>query len=418
MFQDEYTFYKTLQALYLNHNHISHLSPNCFTKLLPLLVINLEGNPLVNIANDAFRDISLNILILRNTQLSSLSGQWLQSFYNLKTLDTRGVKISHLSQTSVDSLNELQTVYTDDTKLCCILQNVHRCYNHNENNRKCLRLQPHSLVSNILLFLAIIMQICILISMWFMAKVFVVLKSVQYLLHNAIFINRYLCLLYVVSIVTIDRFHGERYIVCYGSLVNRFVCQGLSVMLSTSLVMLNNATSLLDHIARMAVTRMLFNKNDKNSIVKSFLFSSHVLVITGFSVDTLLIDDKKYHQISANHLCSAPLGLPLDDYTWTVTGPMFISIVILFWLLYSIYTHSGIFKISYSSGKRVQSMASTEMNIHEKRLFEWTKTLSLLIAFRSLECLPIICIILLNVHGADISYETELLSVITAVTFG
>ena len=417
-FQEQYTFYETLQALYLQHNDINHLSPNCFAQLLPLLVINLQGNPLVNIADDAFRGISLNVLILWNTQLSSFSGQWVQSFYNLKVLDTRGVKFSHLSQTAVNSLNELQTVYTDDTKFCCILQNIQHCHGYKGNNRICFRLLSHSLLSAILIFFVITLQIFILISMWYVAKLFAISKPVQFLLHNAILINRSLCLLYVVSIVTIDGVYANHYILWYGSLVNRFVCQGLSIILSSGLVMSNIATSLLDHIAHMAVTRMLFNEKDKLSTVKLLLFSSHVFVITGFGVITSLVDSKMNHQISANHLCSAPLGLSLDNYTWTITGPVFLSTVILFSLTNSIYTYSAIFKSTFSSGKRLQSLASIQINTHHKRLFELTKTLSLSTAFRSLECLPISCIIFLNVHGTDVSYETELVSVMNVVMIG
>ena len=417
-FRKQHTFYRTLQALYLQYNNITHISSNCFTKLLSLLVINLQGNPVFNIANDAFRDVSLNVLVLRNTDLSSLSGKWVHRFYHLKALDARGVKLLYLSQTDAKILNELEIVYTDDIKLCCILQNIHRCYGYKGNSRNCFRLLSHSLASPILLFFAITILIFILISMWFVAKLFAVSKPIQCLLHNVILTNRSLCLLYVVSIITIDGFHGKHYILWYGSLVNRFVCQGLSIILSSGLVMSNIATSLLDHIAHMAVTRMLFSEIDKKPMVILILFSLHVLMITGFSVITFWTDNKIHHEISANHICGAPLGLSLADYTWTVTGPVFLSIVISFSLIYSIYTYVAIFKSSYSSGKLVQSMASTEINIHKKRLHKLMKTLSYSMAFRFLECWPIACIVILNVYGTGISFETGLMSIITAIVFG
>ena len=417
-FQKQYTFYKKLQTLYLQHNNINYLYAICFTKLLSLILINLQGNPLFSIASDAFRDISLNFFILRDTQLSAVSGQWLRSVYDLKALDTRGVKLSHPSQTDVDILNELHTVYTDDTRLCCVLQNIRRCHDYRRNSRRCFRLLTHSLVSPILIFFAITMLIFILISMWFVAKLFAISKPIQSFLHNAILINRSLCLLYVVSIATIDGFYGKQYVLWHGSLINRLVCQGLSIILSSGLMMSNIGNSLLDHIAHMAVTRMLLKENDKSSRVKLLLFSLHLLTIIGFSLITFLADGEMYHQISTHHLCGAPLGLSSDDYRWTVTGPVCLSIVIIFSLIYSIYTHSVILKNTYSSGKRVQSMSSTEINIHQKRLFKLLKTLSLSMVFRSLECLPISCIIFLNVYGTDIHFETELMSIIAAVTFG
>ena len=417
-FRKQHTFYETLQALYLQFNNINHLSPNCFAKLLSLLVISLEGNPLVNIADDAFRDISLNVLILRKTQLTSLSGHWVQSFYNLHALDTRDVKLSHLSQTAVNSLNELEIVYTNDIKLCCILQNIHRCHDYKKSHRNCFRLLSHSLVSHMLIFFTITILIFILISIWFVAKLFVVSKPIQFLLHNVILVNRSLCLLYVVSIVTIDGFHGKHYVLWYGSSVNGFVCQGLSIILSSGLVMSNIATSLMDHIAHMAVTRMLFGKIDKMPMVKLLLFSSHFLMITGFSVISFFNNSKLYHETSTNHMCSAPLGLPFDEYTWAVTGPVFLFIIISFSLTYSIYTHIAIFKSSLSSGRLVQSIASTKTDIHKKRLLKLIKTLSVSTAFRFLECLPIACIIILNVCGMDISFETELMSILSATMFG
>ena len=327
-FQEEHTFYETLQALYLQHNDINHLSDKCFAKLVSLLVINLQGNPLVNIASDAFIDMSLHVLILRNTHLSSHFGQWVQSVCDLKVLDTRGVELSHLSQTATNSLNKLETVYTDDMKLCCILQNIHGCHDYKGNSGECFRLLTFSLLSPILVFIAVTLLVFILISIKFLANLFAISKPVQCLLHKAILIHRSLCLLYVVSVAIIDGFHGK-HILWYGSLVNKFVCQGLSIILSVGLVMSNIATSLLDHNAHMAITRMLYKEN-QNSIVKLLLFSLHILMIAGFSVITFLADGKMHHQISANHICSAPLGLPFDNHTWAVTGPVFLSISILF----------------------------------------------------------------------------------------
>ena len=328
------------------------------------------------------------------------------------------MKLSHLSQAAVNSLNELQTVYTDDTKLCCILENIQGCHEYKGNNRKCFQLLSHPLMRPMLIFFAITILIFILISMWFVAKLFAVSKPIQYLLHNVILINRSLCLLYVVSIVIIDAFYGKHYTLWYGSLVNRFVCQGLVIMFSSGLVMSNIATSVLDHIAHMATTLMFFNKNDKNPMLKVILFSLHVLILTGFSVITLLVEGKMYCQLSANNLCSAPLGLPLDEYSWKVIGPVFLFIVILFSLTHSIYAHISKLKNAYSSGRRVLSMASTEMNTHKKKLLKLTKTISLSITFRSLECLPILCVIFLNVYGRDITFGTELMSIITAIMLG
>ena len=66
----------------------------------------------------------------------------------------------------------------------------------------------------------------------------------------------------------------------------------------------------------------------------------------------------------------------------------------------------------------MQSIASTEIDIHKKRSSQLMKTLSIAMTFLILECLPIACIIILNVYGANISFETELMSIITFIMFG
>ena len=76
-------------------------------------MINLHGNPLAYIAEDAFKDISLNVLILNNSLLTSLSGQLIRGLKCLKTIDIRGVYLDYRSLSVVDSLSDLETVYTE-----------------------------------------------------------------------------------------------------------------------------------------------------------------------------------------------------------------------------------------------------------------------------------------------------------------
>ena len=129
-FQKDYTLYGSLHGLYLERNDINYLSPFCFTKLRSLLVMNIQENPLVDIADDAFKDISLKVLVIKDTLLSSITGHWIDGFYSLNALDKRGVKLNRFSQAAGKSLIELESVFADDPKLCCILRNVKLCHDH------------------------------------------------------------------------------------------------------------------------------------------------------------------------------------------------------------------------------------------------------------------------------------------------
>ena len=414
--QEYHLFYKSLHILYLQHNHIHQLSTTCFTKLLALLVINLQGNPLMYIDDNAFRGISLNVLILRNTHFTSNSAQWLLGIVSLKTLDKRGVNLLHLSEAEIARLGELETIYTDDTRLCCFLKNIKSCYENRRHSVRCFRLLSHSVLGPILLFVAFAIFVFIMIMMWYVEKIFAIPGSVRYLLHSTVLINRFLCVFYVLAITSIDIFHGNSYIFWYTSLSNKYVCQGLSILFSTCIVMANVLTSVLDHIAYMAVTRIVFNENDVRSNAKRLVFGGHLLMLTGFSLHTLMMGEGFHENVSPNHLCNAPLGLAFHEYEWAATGPVILAIIIFLSLTHSILTRVAIFKNTYFSGKRGRRVISKD--VRQKRLFRLLKTLSHSTTFRCLECMPIIYIVCLKVYGTDTSLETQLFSITASVTFG
>ena len=417
-FQKDYTFYGSLHALYLQRNYINYFSPFCFTKLRSLFVINLQENPLVDIADDAFKDISLNILVIRDTLLSSMTGHWIDGFFSLKALDNRGVKLNRFSRAAVKSLNEIQSVYSDDSKLCCILRNVKLCHDHISIHLRCSLLMSRGIISHILICTTVTTLLFMTLSVWFVRKLFAANRYVQCLLHNSILINRALCVFYILTTVVVDRFHDNHYIFWYTSLPSILLCQGLHVMFSCGIVMSHISTSLLDHIAYVAVSRMRFNENDTHGMVKKLLYFMYFLAITVSSLITFVLDKNLDPRFSGYHLCGAALGVSFKNRELSVIGPAFQVIVILSSLAHSICTYSAILKNAYSSGKRVQTMASTKMNIHQARLFKLLKTLSRSTAFRSLECVLIICIVIMQLCGTDISVETQLMSIIISIILG
>ena len=141
-------------------------------------------------------------------------------------------------------------------------------------------------------------------------------------------------------------------------------------------------------------------------------------MITGFTLFTILLSDATNHQLSIRPMWGAPLGLPFNDYGWFVIGPLFMSVAISLWLIYSIFTYIIIFKHTYSSGKRVQAIASSEFDMHKNRLFKLLKNRCRSAILRSLECLPIISIVLMKVGGTGIGLDIQIMSMITSVNFG
>ena len=416
--QEEYAFRHSLHLLYLQNNYINYLSPSCFAKLLSLLVINLHGNPLADIADDAFMDISLNVLILSNSLLTSLSGQLIRGLKCLKTIDIRGVYLDYRSLSAVDSLSALETVYSDDASLCCFLKNNNGCHGRAKDNMRCSRLLGHQSMAPILIILTIAILVYIVLSMWFAKKVHTSPRPVQWLLHAAILINQTLSVFYILAIAIIDVIQGKYHRFWYRSGYNKFYYQALSIIFSSGMIMSNIASSFLDHMAYRAVSNSLLIERNANLKAKKLVFLLQFLVITGFTLFTILLSDATNHQLSTRSMWGAPLGVPFNDYGWFVIGPLFMSVVIFLSLTYSIFTYIIIFKHTYSSGKCVQSIASSEFDMHKKRLFKLLKNLCRSAIFRSLECLPIIGVVLLKVGGTAIGLELQIISIITSVTFG
>ena len=416
--QEDYAFHNSLHLLYLQNNYMNYLSSSCFAKLLSLLVINLHGNPLADIAEDAFMDISLNVLILSNSLLTSLSGQLIRGLKCLKTIDIRGVYLDYRSLSSVDSFSELDTVYSDDASLCCFLKSNNVCHDQAKDNMGCSRLLPHQSMAPILIVLTIGILVYIMLSMWFATTLHTSLRPVQWLLHATVLINQSLCVFYVLAIAIIDAFQGKYHPFWYRSGYNKFYYQALSIVLSSGMIMSNIASSFLDHMAYKAVSRSLLIEKIAKLKIKINVLSLQFLMITGFTLFTILLSDATNHQLSTRPMWGAPLGLPFNDYGWFVIGPLFMSVVIFLSLTYSIFTYIIIFKHTYSSGKRVQAIASLEFDMHKNRLFKLLKNLCRSAIFRFLECLPIISIVLLKVGGTAIGLEIQIMSIITSVTFG
>ena len=416
--QENYRFYKTLNALYLQMNDMKYLSSFCFSRLPSLHVINLQGSHLINIANDAFKGVSLNVLILNNAVLSSPSGHWIDGFSVLKTLDKRGATFDYWSQTVVNGLEKIETIYTDDARLCCILHNIKDCHGPMQKRVKCFRLLSQSVVGRLLMFLAFANLIFIIITMGFVKTFFSLTRPVQFFLHNVILVSKSICVTYVFAIATVDMYIGNHYIFWNSMLSHKLVCQTLSISLSAGILMYNITVAFRDHIAYMAVSRMLFNENDIYSNAKKFVCMAYLLVVAGFGLLTFWHDEKINFQFPGHQFCTSPLGVSTFEYKWAAIRPVVLSSIILLSLTYSIFTNCAIYRKTYCSGKYIQTLASPERDIHQPRMSKLMKTLHQSTTFRCLECLPLLCIIISNLCSIYVSLDIQLALILISIICG
>ena len=416
--QENYRFYEWLHVLDLKMNFIKYLSSFCFNKLSSLSVINLQGNHLINIANDAFKGLSLNVLILKDNLLSSPSDHWVDGFYYLKTLDKRGVKLNYWSQAVISGLEKIETIYTDDARLCCILHNIKGCYNTTKKCVKCLRLLSRSIAGPLLIFPAFAYLIFIVIMMRFVKTLFSVTRPVQCFLHKVILMTKFLYVSYALAIAIIDMYTGKHYVFWYSLSSSKLVCQVLSIALSIGIVMYNITAALRDHISYMAVSRVIFNENDIYSKAKKLLFVSYLIVVTGFGLLTFLPDEELHFQLKNHQLCTFALGVSIYDDKWALTGPVLLCSIIILSLTYSIFTYCAIYRTTNFSGKRVQTITSPEIDLQQPRLSKLMENLSQSTIFRFLECLPILCTVVANLCGFYVNLDIQLTSLLISIICG
>ena len=388
--------------------------PQWVNKFSSLLVINLQGNHLITIANDAFKGISLDVLILKDTLLSSLSGHWIDGFSSLKTLNKQGVKLNYWSQTVINGLAKLETIYTDDARLCCILHNIKDCHNTAKKQVKCIRLLSWSVVGPLLILFFFANFIFIIITIKLVKSLFSMTRPLQCFLYKIILMNKSICVFYMLAMATIDVYFGKRYILWYSSFVSKVVCQALSTLVSIAIVMYNITVTFRDHIIYMAVSRILFNENDVYSKLKKFLFMSYLLLVAGFGLLAFLLNEK----LSAHQSCTSPLRVSIYGYKWAAIGPVLACRIILLSLTYSVFTYFAVYKTTYLSGISVQTISSPERDIQQTRLYELMKILSQSTIFRSLECLPILFTAFVKLCGIYVTLDIQMMSIVVSTIFG
>jgi hypothetical protein len=118
---------RSLKTLDLSYNALNDLASLKLVDLPALAFLDLSHNPLMQSLSESFfvfltnasLDIGLEILVLTNVGVRSLSSRVLSPLQNLKRLDLRGNPITHYEKDSLRELPELQTLLVDTPRLCC-----------------------------------------------------------------------------------------------------------------------------------------------------------------------------------------------------------------------------------------------------------------------------------------------------------
>ena len=116
---------------------------------------------------------------------------------NLKIMDKWGLKLISLGQIEANSLGDLEKIYTEDVRLCYILDNVKGCNGCMRNHMQFVRLLPHSFVGLLLIFPTVAISIFIMMTAWFVIKLSAITRPLQCLLQNTVLINIAQCVVYV-----------------------------------------------------------------------------------------------------------------------------------------------------------------------------------------------------------------------------
>ena len=133
----------------------------------------------------------------------------MDGFNNLKALDNQEVKLNYFSHAAVNRLNELEAVYTDDAKLCCIVRNMKVCHDNKSIHLSYSLLLFPVILKHVLICSTITILFFTTMSLWVVANQFAITRSLQYLLHNSILINRSLCVFYVLATEIVDIFFWQ-----------------------------------------------------------------------------------------------------------------------------------------------------------------------------------------------------------------
>ena len=416
-FRSRYNFYKSLLVIDMKYNNIRYLTEKCFAELGSLVSINLKGNPLEGIVDDAFKDVVLHSLTLSYTKMHVLSRYWLLGFSKLRTLDIRGVSLSYISISSNKVLDTLDSVRTDDRRLLCILQNSHVADNRSVQI-KCPRILPHTSIGPILLFKGTSMLLFNVISALVNAKHNRRIKPIHYLLNCGLIVGGILEGFYVAVIASADIISGYHYILMNSSWENGSLCSTASEILYIGQVLSTIASIMMNHAVYHAITSIVFDADKYHKLLKKTLFASVSFVVATFSLLTFFQYALLFPSRDIGRLCIF-LGNKLTWKNWTTLVPTLLLVIIMvIAFIHTLYTNLIVIKHVYSSGRHLRQLSSQDLGNHAKTVCSVSRSMFKSTVLRILECLPIPFLVIMQLGGHQFSQTMTLSAILTTIAVG
>ena len=415
-FQDHYAFYKTLLVLDLKYNNIHYLTSNCFGELESLVSLNLRDNPLENIADDAFQDVTLHLLTISYTKMHTLSRYWLQGFSKIRTLDIRGVFLNDISTSSKKVLDTLDSIFTNDERLYCIL------HHSNFDNIKsiqleCPRILPHASIGLMFLCVGTSVLMFNVVSILVNAKIFRGRKPTRFLLNGGLIVGGILQGIYVMTIAAADIIVGRKYILVMLSWESIFLCSTGSTILCMGLALSNMASMMLDHAAYSSIISVIYNSDEYYIHWKKIFVVLVNVILMVFASLAVFQNIQLFNASHFDGLCNAFGNISSGEIALIFT-PALLAIIMVATFVHTVFTNYIIFQYAYSSGRHIQELSTLEFGNQRRICFHVSRSVLKSTALRMMECLPIPFLVLTQVGGHQVNQLLQLGAIMVSISIG
>ena len=414
-FKNDLSFYEFLLVLYLQKNNIEHLSSTCFSELLSLRIIDLNENPLVHIADDAFQSVPLYFLTIASIGPTSLSEDWLLALSRLQGLNIQRIYLSHISQATHEILNSLDYLVSSDTRLRCIASNTYHSY-EDDKWGLCTSMLSYRGIGMYLLLFGIIFVGFIVLTVWVNLRINFKRKPLTFTLTNMLLLGDALNAFYLMTIASVDIYYGQYYVVVRKSWVESVPCRALSALVSTALVTSCITASVLNFVVCRAVTSIVFAEVEHRKTVFKKLMGVITLISSFFIAMTVLGNPGGTETEATNGMCTV-MGEIASRDTYSIFASVIVSTIMLTAFVHTLYVSIAIWRQVYHSGMVINMMSSSDVGYNRKRLIKVSTLISRIVVFRIFECLPIPCVIFQALSGRPVYQGSEVISIIISLIF-
>ena len=413
-FQNYFNFYDNLIVLYLQHNDIRLLSPVCFSALLSLRIMDLQDNPLMHIADNAFQHVPLTFLTIASDRAITLSAGWLLSLTRLQCLSLHGIDFLRISRKTYQMLHSINYLISNYNRLKCISSNIHS-FPQNGKVGFCRRLFPFEGVGPLVLCLGTVIFVLIGLTIWLNIRLHHKTKPLIFSIINVFVCGSALGASYLTTIASVDLYHGDYYTLFRTPWVESVYCKMLSVGLSFAIIWSSVSAAVLYHITCQVICNTVFSEEEnKVAVLKKMLFMI-ALVSSSYVAMGVLHNPNVSTSRATNNLCMILGMLRLKDM-WSIFNATLISAILLAVFLHTLYISAIMWRYVYLSGIAIQSLSSAEVDHSRKRMTKLTSMIVRTIVLRMIECLPIPLVVFQTlISRGPICEEFQLISVVVSL---